>query len=965
MVKNLLGTLIISSSFAAAPFQNIADQNTLKIETPSLQERKTAKIRLDNGLEAYLISDPKTDKSGAALGVNAGSWHNPKEYPGMAHFLEHMLFLGTEAFPDEADFSTYIANHGGKNNAYTAAELTLYYFCINNRNLPGAIERFSQFFHAPLFKQSGMGRELKAVNQEHEKSKESDPWQWYLIFKETGNQNHPNRQYNCGTAETLGKIPPNELRAWFQNHYNANQMSLVVYSAMEMDELKKLVVANFSPIKNTALLAPDHVGKLTSSAQEGHITYIKPISDLRTLRLVWDLPADLSDDLENHTANFLAYILSTTTKGSLTSKLKQEELAEFIYADRDQETKDHSLFTINIDLTKYGISNADQAIERVFEMLASLKAEGIHPYLFDEMQKMSEIHYAHQSRMEAFDYVRKMTECLVNESVETFPQKSVRPTTYNAEKMQRLLDHLTPQTCAYYVIASPELTGVKPEKKEEWLGGEYTIKAIPSTLLAAWSKAEPNPSLHAPHANPYLPEHLHLVQSPKQETPTLLFNDAYGKIYYTSDGEYGVPESDYKFHFKSPEIDGSPRQMALLDLYSYAVTEELSHPLSYASAAGLYADISPQKLGLMVEISGYSEKAPLLLQEVTQKLKETTPSRDQFEIYRDVLLRTYSQKENDLLFRQSVEEMGSIVKNYAPNSRQKAQALKQISYEDFLSFNNKLFAQSYIEGTIVGNVKAETAQLIWQNLRNTITYTPYPKENQLSTKYLSLTGGKGPFIIKKQTPHKSNATILLVEQGRSTPQTRAAQLVLNSAMHQTFYENLRTKQQTGYIVKSWPEEISGQLVQSFCVQSTTHHPNELLSRYELFLESYVIDFETMFSYEQFEKIKTSLISQFKKPPTNLGAYADRMHNLAFNKNGDFAYKEKQIAALENLTYKELKDHALSFYSRKNRRRIALFYKGKVPRDQTFKYQMVNTPILKEIGTYVGKENSPIACDSTE
>ena len=59
-------------------------------------------------LEAYLISDPGVHESAAALAVEAGSWQDPKEYPGMAHFLEHMLFMGTTAYPNESEYMHYI-----------------------------------------------------------------------------------------------------------------------------------------------------------------------------------------------------------------------------------------------------------------------------------------------------------------------------------------------------------------------------------------------------------------------------------------------------------------------------------------------------------------------------------------------------------------------------------------------------------------------------------------------------------------------------------------------------------------------------------------------------------------------------------------------------------------------------------------------------------------------------------------
>ncbi|HEV7737063.1 MAG TPA: insulinase family protein, partial [Chlamydiales bacterium] len=76
------------------PYEEISDLSSLPLLNPDLKERQTAKIRLRNGLEILLISDPGADQSSASVAVDAGSWNDPEKYPGMAHFCEHMLFLG-------------------------------------------------------------------------------------------------------------------------------------------------------------------------------------------------------------------------------------------------------------------------------------------------------------------------------------------------------------------------------------------------------------------------------------------------------------------------------------------------------------------------------------------------------------------------------------------------------------------------------------------------------------------------------------------------------------------------------------------------------------------------------------------------------------------------------------------------------------------------------------------------------
>ena len=81
-----------------------------------------------------------------------GSYSDPEDIPGLAHFLEHMLFMGTEKYPDENEYSKFLSEHGGGSNAYTSDELTNYYFAVSSDNFEGALDRFSRFFVCPLIK---------------------------------------------------------------------------------------------------------------------------------------------------------------------------------------------------------------------------------------------------------------------------------------------------------------------------------------------------------------------------------------------------------------------------------------------------------------------------------------------------------------------------------------------------------------------------------------------------------------------------------------------------------------------------------------------------------------------------------------------------------------------------------------------------------------------------------------------
>ena len=77
---------------------------------------------LPNGLKVLFISDPKANKSSAALGINIGSLVDDIDVQGLAHFCEHLLFMGTEKYPAENNYSEYLSKNNGMSNAYTLTD---------------------------------------------------------------------------------------------------------------------------------------------------------------------------------------------------------------------------------------------------------------------------------------------------------------------------------------------------------------------------------------------------------------------------------------------------------------------------------------------------------------------------------------------------------------------------------------------------------------------------------------------------------------------------------------------------------------------------------------------------------------------------------------------------------------------------------------------------------------------------
>ena len=136
----------------------------------AIDKRKYRHVTLANKLQCLLVCDPETEKSSACCDVRVGSLSDPKEAQGLAHFLEHMLFMGTEKYPVENAYSAFLNNHGGFSNAYTSQENTVYYFDVQNDHMERALDMFASFFTCSLLSDSATAREMNAVDSENTKN---------------------------------------------------------------------------------------------------------------------------------------------------------------------------------------------------------------------------------------------------------------------------------------------------------------------------------------------------------------------------------------------------------------------------------------------------------------------------------------------------------------------------------------------------------------------------------------------------------------------------------------------------------------------------------------------------------------------------------------------------------------------------------------------------------------------------
>mmetsp|Transcript_18585 Transcript_18585/g.40225 ORF Transcript_18585/g.40225 Transcript_18585/m.40225 type:complete len:1247 (-) Transcript_18585:1784-5524(-) len=260
-------------------------------------------LLLDNGITILLAHDPQAKHFAASVSVHAGASSDPRALPGLAHFCEHMCFLGSKTYPEENEYKQYLAQHGGKSNASTSMSHTTYQFDVLADHGEKALDIFSHFFISPLFSKSGTQREVQAVDSENSKNLVSDGRRRWQVLKSLADDEHHFSKFSTGNKFTLpasasedssdsngndesetgtqttdkhpledilkevnnGKYDENDmgefvraaLLAFHERQYRPKNMTAVMIGPQSLDELEAWVVPRFGQIPDRWLNKDD------------------------------------------------------------------------------------------------------------------------------------------------------------------------------------------------------------------------------------------------------------------------------------------------------------------------------------------------------------------------------------------------------------------------------------------------------------------------------------------------------------------------------------------------------------------------------------------------------------------------------------------------------------------------------------------------------------------------------------
>uniref|UniRef100_A0A4W6E603 Nardilysin convertase n=1 Tax=Lates calcarifer TaxID=8187 RepID=A0A4W6E603_LATCA len=807
---------------------------------------------------------PECFDSAAALCVGVGSFSDPSDLPGLAHFLEHMVFMGSEKYPSENGFDAFLKKHGGSDNASTDCERTIFQFDVQRKSFKEALDRWAQFFICPLMIRDAIDREVEAVDSEYQLAKPSDSHRKEMLFGSLAKPGHPMGKFCWGNAQTLKQEPKKKkinvykrLRAFWKKHYSAHYMTLAVQSK------------------------------------------VVPVRKVHALNITWALPPQ-EKYYRVKPLHYISWLIGHEGTGSILSVLRRKCWALALFGGNsetgfDQNTT-YSIFSISITLTDEGFQN--------FYQVKKSHSLFYLPFVFliyEEIQKIEANEFHYQEQIDPIEYVEDICENMQLFPKEDFLTGDQLMFEFSPEVISAALSLLTPEK-ANLMLLSPEHEGQCP-LKEKWFGTQYSMEDIQQEWMQRWiGHLELNNDLHLPAENRFIATDFTLKPSdcPDAEFPVRIADSDRGCLWYKKDNKFKIPKGEVRACVCA-------RAVVLFDLLVNILGHNLAEPAYEAEVAQLEYKLVAGEHGLVIKVKGFNHKLSLLFHLIIDHLADFSASPDVFSMFSEQLKKTYF----NILIKP--EKLGKdvrllILEHSRWSMVEKYQALTAgLTSNELMEFSRSFRAELYAEGLVQGNFCSTESVQFLQYVTDKLQFSKLPAEVPVMFRVVELPLKHHICKVKSLNKGDANSEVTVYYQsGPKALREHTLMELLVMHMEEPCFDFLRTKETLGYHVYPTCRNTSGVLGFSVTVETqATKFNTELV---ELKIEEFLASFGeklNALTEEAFNTQVTALVKLKECEDTHLGEEVDRNWAEVVTQQYVFDRLNREIEALKQMSRAEL------------------------------------------------------------
>ncbi|PIA15951.1 LuxS/MPP-like metallohydrolase [Coemansia reversa NRRL 1564] len=892
---------------------------TLEQSPNDLREYKL--IRLPNNLVAVCVHDSNITNAAASLSVNVGSFADPPELLGLAHFVEHMLFKGSEKYPLEPEYMSYILNNSGSCNAFTSQTWTTYLFEVTNTALEGGLDRISRFFIDPLFPPDAIDKELNSMESEFKKNLQSDIWRLQNIHAVLSNANHPYSRFTTGnlmtlrdTSQALNYSLHDQVVDFHKKFYSADVMKLAIVGNYTTDQLVEWAVAKFSDIKSKGDTKPQYSGHPLNSNALGKVIYFETIGKYYILNMEFALP-EIKSLYATSPDYYISILLANKGPGSLYFYLKEREWASSVGGYISNPDYDgFNIFTITVIMTPEGYENHKNIVRAVFAYLQMLTDNGPQQWIHEELRTISDLDFKYLEKPSSIATVQDLSINTHNKYVapEHYLTAYTLVRDYDAKGISNMLKYLNPQNYRISIGAQSHSI-VNCTEREKYYNVSYHLDTLPPSLSSEmalnWKKLY---DFHLPTRNKFLPENTDVItkESPREKVqlaPTLLRLTNNTELWFKQDDQFLTPHGHICLSIRLPNTITSPLDRVLAQLVDKCISKVFSSEFHAAVIAGITYSVTYSGTRVEIKLAGFSDKLPLVLESILAKLASFKIEKHIFSMSMSVLKQHYQNERHVTPYLQLMHtrDRKLHIVPFWP-----AQALESVmdnaKIEKAQALIDSMLDQSFSKLLVVGNFNESDALNMIHMTEKVIKPKTMPSYLYSPTRVVDIKPGH--YIYRDQLQDKNepnNAALVTIYCGpANSMKERLVINMLKRILYEPFFDQLRTREQLGYIVSSQSKNYaSGKEMLMFLVQSESN-PVYLTQRIDRFIRNfrkYILGYST----EDFDALVDTVISAKDERPRAIDKEAELFWNSIYSSNYDFDYIREEITCLQQLNKEDI------------------------------------------------------------
>ncbi|WP_199608832.1 insulinase family protein [Flocculibacter collagenilyticus] len=881
--------------------------------TSSNDEKKYKTLTLTNGLKVTIVQDVTAKKSAAALTVNVGHFDDPIDRQGMAHFLEHMLFLGTEKYPDPNEFPHFVSQHGGSHNAWTGTEHTSYFFDVNNHHFDGALDRFAHFFICPLLSEALIEKERHSIEAEYKMKLKDDGRRIYQVHKETLNPAHPFAKFSVGNTETLEDREESirhELLSFYQSHYSSGLMTLAVLTPHPIEETEATIKTLFEQIpgsnkEKTPIEAPLYLDENLRLGIE-----LKPQKPMYKLIVSFAMPA-IDHMYRTKSLSFISHLIGYEGSHSLMALLKRHGWINGLSAGGGISGSNFKDFNISINLTQAGLAYRDEIIEHIFEYIDFLKNTHLPSYLYDDKKALVMQSFEFQEKTKPITWVSNLSVNMQHYPEQDYIYGDYAMEEFDEDEVANLLKYLSTDNLRIISI-SPD---ADCNKKAMWYHTPYSVTALPEEYLTYLDSVRcPAGQFQLPEPNPYIQTNPRVLEIEKDtELPYLLHTHDYFNFWFKQDTKFRLPKGSVFVALDCPNGVKDLKANAMLRLMIDLFIDSIIEPLYPAELAGMHYHVYAHQGGLSIHTSGLSFNQTALIERVISSIRTYQPNQMRFNEIKHQLKKHWANSNKSKPVSRLFNSLSSTLQPNQPCAHELAEIIDEVEFNEFCLFIGTLFDHIHIEAFMHGNWHESDAQQLIKTIKQQFEQCELCEEVE---RPLLAIKNKGSLISQQTLDHQDTALVVYFQSPDNDADTIAKYMMLNHILSPHFFQELRTKQQVGYLVGAGYLPLNRYPAIAFYIQSPNFTSSQLLTACETYfknIEKVIVDIDEDDWLHAVEGLKL----QAMEKDESLMMQNQRFWMAITNKDVNFNAKQEIVEAIKALTQKQVAAFAKNIFQKGN------------------------------------------------